>query len=322
MSILVKQGGLRTTIQDLGRYSFQKYGVVVGGAMDSFSHKLANLLVGNQISEATLEITLLGPELVFLEDTIFAICGGYFLPQLNFDVVPMGRPIFVKKGSILKFGNCQSGCRAYLAIKGGIDTPLVMMSRSTYEPAKYGGLHGEKLKKGDIIPVKSQKLKNNFIVHNDNFSTTRWFVHSLKKSKKIRVTRGRQYSDFTLEAIENFFEKEYQLSLDSDRMGYRLEGEKLVTLNTVEQISEATAFGTVQVPADGQPIILMADRQPTGGYPKLANVISVDLPLLAQLKPRDMVQFEEISLEEAQELYVAQEKELRRLSILLKQIRR
>lgn len=318
MSVLVKQGGLLTTVQDLGRYSYQKYGVVVGGAMDVVSHKLANLLVGNRIEEATLEITLLGPELLFLEDTIIAICGATFQGKLNDHLVPMGRPIYVKKGSILKLGSCHEGCRAYLAFQGGIDSPLVLNSRSTYERGRFGGLHGERLKKGDIIPLKVQEIRYDFFVHNQSFSTTRWFVNSFTKNLTIRVIKGRQYPSFTSQAIQIFFEKSFEIMLDSDRMGYRLKGDKLILEKKEELISEATAFGTIQVPADGQPIVLMAERQTTGGYPKIANVISVDLPLLAQLKPGDKIRFKEISLEEAQTLYLAKELELKKLSYALR----
>ncbi|MFN7250101.1 MAG: biotin-dependent carboxyltransferase family protein [Anaerobacillus sp.] len=319
MSIVVNQGGVMTTIQDLGRYSYQRYGVVVGGAMDSFSHKLANLIVGNNLNEATLEITLVGPELYIIEDTLFSICGASFQAKINDVRVPMGRPIFVKRGTTLKIGRCLNGCRAYIAFQGGIDTPFVLNSRSTYERGKFGGLCGERLKKGDIIPLKEQVQKKNFLnVHHDFYSTTRWFVNPYRTSKEIRVTEGRQRCLFTEEAIQSFFTTKYQITVNSDRMGYRLKGEALQLKQKVELISEATVFGTVQVPPDGQPIVLMADRQTTGGYPKIANVISVDLPMLAQLKPGDEVHFKEVSLKEAQKLYVEQELDLKKLAFILK----
>lgn len=319
MSVQVKHGGLLTTIQDLGRYSYQKYGVVVGGAMDEAAHKLANLLVGNALNEATLEMTLIGPQLLFLKDTIFAICGAPFEATIEGILVPIGKPIYVPKGKILKVGSCKNGCRAYMAFRGGIEAPLILGSRSTYERGGFGGLYGERLKKEDIIPLKDQTVRNNFNVHKGNFSTTRWFVPSYTKTKTIRVIEGRQHSLFTPEAIHNFYTKKYKVSLEADRMGYRLKGEKLTFAKHVELISEGTAFGTIQVPPDGQPIVLMADRQTTGGYPKLANVISVDLPLLAQQKPGDQIQFQKVSLEEAQKLYLDKERAFRKLALIIKE---
>lgn len=322
MSVQVKHGGLLTTIQDLGRYSYQKYGVVVGGAMDEASHKLANLLVGNEWDEATLEMTLIGPELLFLQDSVFAICGAPFQSTVEGELVPIGRPVYVTKGTTLKVGSCKNGCRAYMAFRGGIEAPLILGSRSTYERGGFGGLHGGRLNKEDIIPLKDYTVRDKFEIQKNNFSTTRWFVPSYRKTAVIRVIEGRQYSLFTPEAIRNFFTKKYKISLDSDRMGYRLTGEKLTFVKYVELVSEGTAFGTVQVPPDGQPIVLMADRQTTGGYPKLANVISIDLPLLAQQKPGDEIQFQKVSLDVAQKLYIEKERGYRKLAFILKELNR
>lgn len=316
MGVVVQKPGLFTTIQDLGRIGFQKYGVVAGGAMDTASHRLANLLVGNNEEEATLEMTLLGPELLFTTDVVFAICGGGFQGKIGDEVVPVGRPVFAQKESLLKIGACQIGCRGYIAFSGGIKTPLLLNSRSTYERGGFGGLHGTKLKKGDVLPIDGQKRL--FPIKKQNFSTTKWYVPSSSPKTTVRVLKGREFAHFSTEAIAAFFSENYQISQDADRMGYRLLGKKLETKTKTELLSEATTFGTIQVPPNGQPIVLMADRQTTGGYPKIATVSSVDLPLLAQLKPGDQLRFQLITLEESQRLFIQREKYFRVLTKQLK----
>lgn len=321
MKIRVETSGLLTTIQDLGRYQYQKDGVVVSGAMDPLSFKIANLLVGNQIEEAALEITLIGPELYFYLDTIISICGAPFDATINGERVPLWRPILVKKESILKLGRCYSGCRAYIAVQGGIQTPFVLNSRSTYERGKLGGLHGEKLKKNDLLPIKEQDSKLSWDVYQSFFYTTRWFVNPTfytNTNQEIRVIKGRQFHWFSDKAISTFLSTEYEISIDSDRMGYRLKGEKLAQIQKSELLSEATSFGTIQVPPDGQPIVLMADRQTTGGYPKIAVVISTDLPKLAQHKPGDRISFKIITLEQAQQLFLQHERLIHKLSARIK----
>jgi len=327
MSIKVERPGLLTSLQDLGRYGFQKYGVIVSGAMDAVSLRIANLLVGNQEGEAALEITLVGPSLTVKEDLFIAITGGDLSPQIDGESVPLWRPVYVRKGSIFSFGACRTGSRAYVAVSGGFAVEEVMNSKSTYLRGGIGGFKGRALKAGDIIqcnkmPKKSEdlfiKLKNKGGFH--PFAAADWYVNpasvvNIKNKTEIRVIRGGEFDHFTPASQKQFFEQEFKITPNSDRMGYRIEGRALKAEESFELISEAVSHGTIQVPKDGNPIILLADRQTTGGYPKIAQVITADLPLIAQLKPGEKTRFKEITLEEAEQLYLEQEQKMQQLKM-------
>lgn len=330
--ITIKKPGLLTSIQDLGRYGFQKYGVIVSGVMDPVAHRIANLLVGNDENAPTLEVTLLGPVLEFQEDTLISICGGDLFPTINGKPVPMWRTIYVKKGSELRFGTAKAGCRVNLAVAGGFSVPSVMESKSTYLLAGIGGYNGRALKAGDNISVNPpSSLASKIILQMKNraraqsFLETEWsvaskFIPSFKTEQTIRVMKGRQYNLFKKQCQNDFFSRTFEVTPQSDRMGYRLKGEKLELEHPNEMLSEAVSFGTIQVPSDGNPIILLADRQTTGGYPKIGQVASVDLPLLAQAKPGDRLRFSEVTHEEAQQLLLDRERKIQELKkgILLK----
>ena len=317
--ITISKPGLLSSIQDLGRYGFQKYGVIASGAMDSTAHRIANLLVGNPEYTPTLEITLIGPVIHFHHDTLIAICGGDLSPTINQIPVPSWRTVFVKKGTVLRFGAARSGCRAYLAVAGGFSIPRIMNSTSTYVRAKIGGFHGRALITGDQIKFYSpselsHKMMQQLNFHGGNkaFAQMDWSIASdlipnLKRNPPIRVVNGRHYHLFSKDSQEKIFSKPFIVTAQSDRMGYRLQGPTLKLTRAQEMISEAVVFGTIQVPADGNPIILLADRQTTGGYPKIGQIASVDLPLIAQAKPGDEVYFNKVSLEEAQKLYLERE---------------
>lgn len=323
--ITITKPGLLSTIQDLGRFGNQKYGVITSGAMDSLAHRLANLLVGNEENKPTIEMTFLGPSVQFQEDALIAICGGDLSPTIQDRPVPMWRPVLVKNGAVLKFGHAQTGTRSYLAVAGGFSIPPIMNSTSTYLRANLGGYHGRALKKGDKIAFaekshQSNKLKKKLINMGRNlpFVKMNCFISSelipkLERNPVIRVMKGRQYQLFTKESQERLWTEPFQISPQSDRMGYRLKGAMLRLEKAIEMLSEAVTFGTIQVPADGNPIILMADRQTTGGYPKIGEIASVDLPLLAQVKPDDTIHFTNITLEEAQQLYLEREKKIKQL---------
>ncbi|PKR83336.1 biotin-dependent carboxyltransferase family protein [Heyndrickxia camelliae] len=333
--ITIKKPGLLTSIQDLGRYGYQKYGIIVSGAMDSFSHRIANLLVGNEENAPTLEITLLGPVLEFHEDTLISLCGGDLTPLINGKPISMWRTIYVKKGSELRFGKPKEGCRVYLAVAGGFSVPTVMGSKSTYISAGIGGFKGRALVAGDQVSVCNQSLLSSKIMlqmkkqaEDESFAEMEWsvasnFIPMFKKEQTIRVMRGRQFSLFTYKSQKDIFSKTFEVTTHSDRMGYRLKGETLSLEHPTEMLSEAVSFGTIQVPSDGNPIILLADRQTTGGYPKIGQVAAVDLSLLAQAKPGDMIRFSEITDEEAQLLLIHRERKLQELKkgILLKLVR-
>ena len=326
MSITVLNPGLLTSIQDLGRVGFQKYGVIVSGAMDSYSLRLANILVGNREGEAVLEITMAGPSLMIQKGIVFAITGADISPTIDEEVVPMWRPIYLNKDSILKFSVCKSGCRAYLAFAGGFKIPLTMESKSTYIRAGIGGYKGRSLKKDDILELEKPEKKSVHIINKlskqlspNKFISPNWCVREMENKNcdvtAIRVIRERQFENFTEQSINDFFHSVFNISMKSDRMGYRLNGVKLKLKKPVEMISEAVYFGTIQVPPDGNPIILLADRQTTGGYPKIAQIVSVDIQKIVQLKPNEKIMFKEISLEDAERLYFQREKYINYIKI-------
>lgn len=310
MGVTVIKSGLLTTVQDLGRYGYQRAGIIVSGAMDSLSFRLANLLVGNEFYAAGLEVTLLGPSLRFNVDSIIAICGGNFSPTINKEAISLNKPIFVRKGDYLEFGPPKYGSRCYIAFRGGIQVETVLGSKSTCLPANFGGLNGRALQKGDELRLIDFPYKNS---NKLNWKLSSYFDSLLFNKEPIRFMKGRQYHLFDDESINLFHTSSFCVTKDTNRMGYRMAGPSLHLQNQQELLTEGVAFGTVQVPANGQPIILMADRQTTGGYPKIAQVISTDLPRLAQLKPGDSINFVEVSILVAQQLALNRENEIQAL---------
>lgn len=307
----VIKAGILTTVQDLGRVGYQAYGVVVGGAMDAYALRVGNILVGNDAHAAGLECTWNGPTLLFLADAIVAITGGDLAPTLDGEAMPMWRSVTVHKGSVLALNQAGAGVRAYLCIRGGIDVPHVMGSRATYVRGTIGGYDGRALQRGDRLRVYTREC----ISPQASQMHTKQSLHpelipTYTSSVIARVILGPQEKAFTPASIEAFLRERYRITPQSDRMGYRLEGPKLSHVNATDMITDATVMGAVQVPMSGDPIVLMADRQTTGGYPKIATVISVDLGLLAQVKPNDTVRFCAISVQEAQQLWHHREKQL------------
>ena len=320
--ITVTKPGLHDTIQDIGRFGYQKFGVVASGVMDPFSHRVANLLVGNEETAATLEMSLVGPWLLFEEDTVVSICGGDLAPMIAGLSVPMWRPVFIRKGSELRFGAARAGSRAYLAVAGGFDVPVVMGSLSTYVKARLGGMEGRMLQKGDVLHVAPLSRLAQFtkekLASNALFQAAGWQIASellpiLSNHYEIRVVRGRQYELFDEDSLHQFWNELFTVSSQSDRMGYRISGPVLRLTEPMEMVSEAVTYGSIQVPADGNPIILAADRQTTGGYPKIGQLSSVDYTKLAQAKAGDRLSFKEVTIEESQRLVAKQERILREL---------
>lgn len=303
MGIRVLKAGMLTTVQDLGRTGYQSQGFSVAGAMDVRSFKIANLLLDNPENEAVLEFTLIGPTLQFTSETIIAITGGDFTPTLNGEPVPSYEAVYVNRGDILKFGSARTGSRGYIAFSSYLDIPVVMGSRCTNLKSRIGGFKGRKLKDEDYIGFRikrrylpyflSRKLKP------DDFSA---------ESETLRVVFGPQDDRFSRQGIETFLTEEYTVTSDFDRMGCRLEGPFIAPKDTTDMISDGIAYGSVQVPSHGKPIVLLSDRQTTGGYPKLATVASVDIPKLVQRKTDHRIHFTAISVEEAQKLYREEEK--------------
>ena len=318
MSMKILRGGMLTSIQDLGRLGYQKYGIIGSGVMDEWSARMANILVENDENEGVLELTMFGPQIEFLEDTLIALTGGDLQAMIEDKEVPLWRPVYIKKGSVLSFGFAVSGCRAYLAVSSGFDIPLIIGSKSTYLRAGLGGFKGRALKEGDELFLGSKHTAfKDFAAKNisESFWAPTWSLPhpvwpSGDESVEIRVTSGAQMKLFTSESIHAFFNQNFTITADSDRMGYRLQGDRLSLIAKEDMISEAISFGSIQVPSEGNPIILLADRQTAGGYPKIAQVCSVDLSLIAQLKPDFQLSFRLISHNEAEALFLMRETDL------------
>jgi len=296
--------GLLTTVQDLGRRGYRSAGVPWGGAMDAYALRMANLIVGNPEDAAGLEITLLGPELEFIADTMVSVGGAEFAGA------PPWRPRLLRAGERLRFGECRQGCRAYLAIGGGLQVAPVLGSGSTYLPGGFGGWQGRALREGDVLEIGTDRRP---IGESRRLS---WrlspsILPAYSPHPILRAVRGAQAGDFGPE----LWTAEFKISPRSDRMGLRLGGRKLARFGAAELASTAVAPGTVQVPPDGQPILLMADAQTIGGYPQAAHVIGPDLPLAAQLRPGDSVRLCEISLEEAHRLARDRERDVAKMRL-------
>lgn len=296
--IRIIKAGLLTTLQDIGRNGYQQYGIPVAGAMDQYSLQLANILVGNQPYEAALEFTILGPTIEFQCNASVALTGGDFSATLNGVEVRTHETMNVDAGDTLIIGSVKKGCRGYLAIKGGFDVPVVMGSKSTYLRGGFGGFNGRQLKNGDEITINNPQ-------HISSFRRIPFNMIPIYEDNYIaRVIMGPEDSRFTESGIETFFTNEYTLSNQCDRMGYRLEGPTIQHIEGADIISGGVNLGAIQIPGHGNPIIMMADRQTTGGYTKIATVISIDIPYLAQLKPGNKIRFKGISIEEAQNLLI------------------
>ncbi|MFJ1299815.1 biotin-dependent carboxyltransferase family protein [Pseudomonadota bacterium AL_CKDN230030165-1A_HGKHYDSX7] len=310
MSITVQKPGLLSTFQDEGRAGYQHQGIPAAGAMDARAHHLANTLAGNETDEATLEITLMGPTLRFDAPACIALAGADLSATLDGEPLPLSRPMVVRAGATLAFGAPQTGARAYLAVHGGFALAPVMGSYSTYLRSGFGGFDGRALRRGDQIAFKRTLAADTSRI--DALARELWDLRiylpaTLRALQRptVRFLPGLHWDEFDSASRHAFSSGSYRISTQSDRMGYRLEGPALAMTTPRQILSEATSFGTVQVPAGGQPIVLMADRQTTGGYPKLAQIAAVDLPILAQYVPGQSVQFSPIELAEAQSLDAA-----------------
>lgn len=314
--------GQFATVQDGGRRGHLQEGIPVAGAMDELSLRVANMLVGNDAGAAGLELTLVGPTLRFDEQALIALAGADLGMSADGTHLPLWRPICVSGGTTLSATSAVRGCRGYLAVAGAIDVPAVLGSRSTYVRAALGGVDGRALKRGDMLPIGTQSELSRRIASSvvesrggGRVAVGRWGASSalipfFTAAAVIRVIEGQHAHLLTSESVERLWSTEFRVGAQSDRMGYRLEGGSLELTTPTELLSEGVTFGTVQLPPGGNPIVLMADRQTTGGYPRIGEVASVDLPLLAQLKAGDRLRFRPVSLDEAQRLYLAREDNL------------
>lgn len=293
--------GPRTTIQDKGRLGSQNSGFAPSGFMDRVASRMANVLVGNKDSEAVLEFCLIGPTLKFDETVNIAVCGGDFGIDAGGKIYPPNRAVQVPAGVTVRITTGRVGIYGSLAIGGGLDIPKVMGSRSTNLRCGIGGYKGRALKAGDIIPLRHPgNGKKDF--------SWRWVPPRRLVSPddpditKVRVIPGPQDDMFTEEGIRTFYGSTYEITAQSDRMGYRLTGPKVESVGGYDILSDGIVNGSIQISGNGEPIVMMADRQTTGGYAKIASIINVDIPLFAQLRPGQQVRFERCTVQEAQEL--------------------
>lgn len=309
MSITVLNPGLLTTVQDQGRWGYQQFGVPVSGACDPHSAAMANIFVSNDPGEGVLECTLMGPQLRFDCDEVIAITGGDLSPSLDGKPIPTYTAVEVKAGQTLRFGAPKTGCRAYLAVAGGFDIPKVMGSQSTYMKAALGGLDGRKLQKGDVLKLKAPVAT--FANIRQRHISPEFLPRPVYT---LRVILGPQDDAFTEKGIADFLGSEYTVTQEFDRMGCRMEGPVIEHKNGGDIISDGIAFGAIQVPGAGKPILMLADHQTTGGYTKIANVITADFRLAGQLKGGDKVRFEKVSVAQAQELLRCQRESMKLLT--------
>ena len=304
----ILEPGLLTTVQDRGRYGYQRFGVPVSGAMDEFALRAANILVSNDEGAAGLEMTVVGPKIRFLKETWIAVTGGDLAPVLDGEAVPPWQSVKVSEGRVLSFGGVRDGVRSYLAVAGGIDVAVVMGSRSTYLNGGFGGLNGRALKAGDIMGTLEREPNAEFVEHRlPKHLEVPFYGHQ----HEIRVVLGPQDRAFASEGTATFLGSTYSLSIHSDRMGYRLEGPLIEHLSGADIVSDGTPLGAVQVPGDGIPLIMLADRGTTGGYAKIATVIGADISRLAQAMPEDTLTFKAVTLEEAHAVLREREEALR-----------
>jgi antagonist of KipI len=313
-NITVERAGPLTTVQDLGRPGHQHEGVPVGGAMDDVALRLANLLAGNAPGAAALEVTLAAPALRFARETRIALAGAEMDWTIDGRAVGNWRSATVPAGGVLAGAAARSGCRAYLAVAGGIEVAPVLGSRATLVAAGLGGAGGRALRAGDVLETGED-------AHGARARNARTIAPSARPAygSVVRLVAGPRLDALTPDARARLLGEPLRVSAQSDRMGVRLEvdGEPLAIRVPGELVTAGVTMGTVQLPPGGAPIILMADRQTTGGYPRLGEVATVDLPLVAQLKPGDRVRFQVLSLAEAQRLYLARERELALLARVL-----
>lgn len=283
-SITVVRPGMLTTVQDFGRWGHQASGVPVAGPMDVYSHRLANQLVGNSDTAAALEITLIGPELYVEGDLLCAVTGAEFVVLVGGHAVRHTSPFRAPSGASIRFGERKSGARATLAVRGGLAVASVLGSRSTSLLGRIGPFEGRTLAAGDVLSVGEER----------RFDDAAWSAYPMvmpRSGARVRAMTGPHDAMFTTGALDTFFSTRFSVTSASNRTGYRLGGTTISHAAAADILSDATPFGSVQVPRSGQPILLMADRQTTGGYPKIATVITADLPIAGQLAPGDWIEF-------------------------------
>jgi antagonist of KipI len=316
MNATATRAGFLTSVQDLGRAGVREFGVSSGGALDPHALRVANLLAGNNESVAGLEITFGGLRIRFADERIVVWCGGEFKARVGSTSLEAGHPALVRAGEELSIESPALGRRAWLAISGGIDVPLVLGSRSADLRAGFGGVNGRPLRDSEEFPLGENSDRAKFLIKKLRtekiapWKPAHAWSNTAQRAPTLRYIRGSDSDRFVESARELFSNRNFSVSPDSDRMGIRLDGPQLERIEDVDLLSEAVAPGTVQVPPNGKPILLLNDCQTIGGYPKIAHVITVDLPMASQLCPGDRVRFSEISVRDAHALLLEREQNL------------
>ena len=308
MGFKVIRPGILSTIQDLGRVGYQKSGIIVGGAMDKLALRIGNLLLGNSENEAGLEITLIGPALFFDKEQLIILTGADLSPSIDGNPVTMWRPVHIAKGAVLSFGKPVKGSRTYLSVAGGFKISPDLGSCATYLQAGIGGWQGRALKPGDYIPFKQVYTYTGKFTWSPDLK-----LYPNAANQVIRVIAGPEFNLFTKDSIHAFLTHLFTINKENNRMGYRLDGPEIQPAEKKDMLSSAVTFGTIQVPPTGNPIILMADCQTTGGYPRIASVITADLSILAQKQTGSEIKFELVTLAEGQKYLANRELQLKQL---------
>jgi antagonist of KipI len=315
MNTIAIRAGFLTSVQDLGRTGLREFGVSLGGALDAHCLRVTNLLVGNNESAAGLEITFGGLRLRFADERIIAWCGGDFAAHIGSTAMPSGHPGLVRGGEDFFIESPTFGCRAWVAISGGIDVPVVLGSRSMDLRAGFGGQNGGPAHDGQKFPLGKNPAQSQMLIEKlRDKKIASWkpphdWATTARREPILRFIRGSDSSRFKPSAFERLTTEAFVVSPDSDRMGVRLDGPALDRSNDVDLLSEAVAPGTVQVPPSGRPIVLLNDCQTIGGYPKIAHVITADLGIAAQLRASDRVRFQEVSLADAHRILSERERD-------------
>ncbi len=304
----VLQPGVLSTLQDTGRFGYQRLGYTQSGAMDDFALRTGNRLVGNPENEAGLELTFFGEKFLVLCDAVIAVTGADFCPEVNDKAIPLWQSLLVKKNSVISLQDRRYGARAYICVRGGFDVPRELNSKSTDLKSAFGGYMGRKLQVGDILSIPGVDLVSDYIDKKFPeelvYRNYRWYEHPMS----IRVTLGPDKDNFTEIGYKTLLESKYEISEKLDRQGYQLKGPRIEHSSKGPNIiTNFTSLGAVQVPGAGAPIILMKDRQTSGGYAKIANVISPDISKLAQRGMGDMISFESVDISQTRELFIEQE---------------
>lgn len=321
MTAQILRAGPLASVQDLGRFGHRAIGVGSGGALDPFAARIANLLAGNEEDAALIEITLGNFRIRFTDERAIAWCGGTFETKIGSAEVPAGHAFLVRAGDELAANAPQIGCRMWLAIAGGIHVPSILNSRSTDLRAGFGGFEGRALQDGDELPLGELTAANRARAKMlgearlSAWSAQREWASPAMPYPTLRIVRGVDWRRFDVSTHRNLTSKKFTVTPEADRMGVRLHGPELHRKDSGDLLSEAVAPGTIQVPPSGQPILLLGDCQTIGGYPKIAHVITVDLPVAAQLRSGDEVQFRETSIAEAHALLLQRESDLDRFRI-------